>query len=107
MERHDPELFRKRLALAIEHNEMKPRDLAEDQGLSEATVQSWLSGRYEPKVSVAARVADRLNVSLEWLAGGLSKEGDVLTPGDTQRLAVGYRQIFAGGNIIKDVIERK
>lgn len=103
MERHDTGLFSRRLKAAMVHREVTVEGLAEELNVSLATVRSWLAGRYEPKLSTAAAVADHLEVSLEWLAGGLADENDVLTPGDRQRLKMAYRQLQTGGNIIREI----
>ena len=43
--------------------------LCRDAGITPHTLRDYLAGKYMPKVDTAARLADTLGVSLDWLMG--------------------------------------
>lgn len=59
--------FDKKLKELLEINNMKPTDLANKTGLSEASISYYLSGKKEPKGKNAINIANVLNVSLDEL----------------------------------------
>ena len=62
--------FKSRFNEALSIRNMKPVELSEKTGLSEATISQYRSGYAKPKYERIVRIADALNVSLMWLMGG-------------------------------------
>lgn len=65
---NDPEITLKRL---IEQAGTNQRQLSKDSGVAEVTINSWVAGKYSPKLDNAALVAAQLGVSLKTLAKSL------------------------------------
>jgi phage repressor protein C with HTH and peptisase S24 domain len=63
-----------RLREAVEKSG-KQKDVAARAGIPASTLSEYLKGR-EVKLSVAARIAEACNVSLEWLASGKNPSSD-------------------------------
>jgi transcriptional regulator with XRE-family HTH domain len=61
----DPEITLKGL---IEQAGTNQRQLSRDSGVAEVTINSWVAGKYSPKLDSATSVAKALGVSLKSLA---------------------------------------
>jgi transcriptional regulator with XRE-family HTH domain len=62
---NDPEITLKGL---IEQAGTNQRQLSRDSGIAEVTINSWVAGKYSPKLDSATLVAKALGVSLKSLA---------------------------------------
>lgn len=63
-------IFKDRLNEALEKRDVRPVDLAKRTDIPEATISQYRSGYAKPKYERIVKIADALNVSLEWLMGG-------------------------------------
>lgn len=63
------DVFAKRLQMALDHNNMRPVDLANKAGWTKGTVSQYLSGRNMPRNDRLRVLADILQVSPGWLLG--------------------------------------
>lgn len=59
----------KRVRRARELRNRSLRSVADDAGVSPSTLSRWENGKGEPIFSHVARIAQALNISLDWLAG--------------------------------------
>jgi transcriptional regulator with XRE-family HTH domain len=75
---NDPEITLKGL---IEQAGTTQRQLSRDSGIAEVTINSWVAGKYSPKLDNAAVVAAQLRVSLRTLAKALQIDTSLI-PGD-------------------------
>lgn len=82
--------FAERLRQAIEIRCMPRSTLEELAGVTQAHISMLLSGRREPGLDVAARLACALNVSLDWLCDLPERQAGALPP-DEDELLVLYR----------------
>ena len=72
--------FRDNLRFIMESKDIQTKELSKLSGISENTLKSYLkSDSAEPKISKAARLADALNVSIDFLVTGKSKRDEVAT----------------------------
>ncbi len=62
-------MFRERLCILRKRKKLTQRDLAMLTGLSLQTINSYEAGRSEPTVSMARRLSEILECSLEELCG--------------------------------------
>jgi len=62
---NDPEITLKGL---IEQSGTNQRQLSRDSGIAEVTINSWVAGKYSPKLDSATLVSKALGVSLKVLA---------------------------------------
>lgn len=69
IERLLAERLPRRLGLAMRTRGMSQTDLARASGLSKPTLSLILAGGRLPHLSTAVRLADTLDVSIEWLLG--------------------------------------
>ncbi len=60
----------------IKQRKMKYADVAKGAGIPYSTITDWKAGRYTPKLDKLQKIADFLNVSVEYLATG--KETEVI-----------------------------
>jgi transcriptional regulator with XRE-family HTH domain len=65
---NDPKITLKGL---IEQAGTTQRQLSRDSGIAEVTINSWVAGKYSPKLDNAAVIAAQLRVSLMTLAKAL------------------------------------
>lgn len=59
-----------RIKILREQHGMKQRELAEELGISQNTLSTWETGRYEPDAEMLKRIASVFNVSVDYLLGG-------------------------------------
>ena len=59
----------KRLKKALDLRDMKAADLAKKTGIGKSSISTYLSGNYKPKIDNLQKMADAMNVNVEWLAG--------------------------------------
>lgn len=62
--------------LCKEHN-VTPSKVAQETGISTATLSNWKYNRYIPKDDKRRKIADYFGVSLEYLDGTPSKTSDI------------------------------
>jgi transcriptional regulator with XRE-family HTH domain len=80
------ELFQARmkaLCVALTGSDDSPADLAAELRLKERNIQRYMSGKTQPLLREAVKVATRAGVSLDWLAG-LSDDGGPAGPVPTE-----------------------
>lgn len=58
-----------------ELNGLKDADIVRETGITKSTFSDWKSGRSAPKQDKLQKIADCLNVSLEYLMTGKEKDG--------------------------------
>lgn len=61
--------FSIRLKIALSNKEMRPSVLAYRCNVDQATISNYLKGKYRPKYQMAKKIAEVLDVSVEWLLG--------------------------------------
>lgn len=61
--------FNNRLKQAIRLSGITQRDLAEQTGLTEATISRYTSGTRRPNLKQLKKLCRSLNVSADWLMG--------------------------------------
>jgi len=59
-----------RIKILREQHGMKQRELAEELGISQNTLSTWETGRYEPDTGMLKKIASVFNVSVDYLLGG-------------------------------------
>lgn len=92
------EEFKVRLQKALNARNMKPIELANRTGLSEATISQYRSGYSTPKQKRLALLADVLGVSPAWLMGlAVSMEPDEV---QTRELSAEERELLSYFNIL-------
>ena len=68
--------FRERLKEVMAYHDIKTQELAEKSGVNKRTIDHYLmSDSQEPSVSKAVKIAQALNVSVEYLVTGKSAGG--------------------------------
>ncbi len=65
-----PDSIGERIRLARKARNLNQADLAGRLGVTQPAVANWESGVHDPRRLVLARLADTLDVSLDWLAAG-------------------------------------
>lgn len=80
-----------RLKKLLEELNIKQNELAQKSQVTEATISNYISGKQLPKLGVVERIADTLNVSVDYLLG----KSDIRNYSDIKRLNV---QDFAVNN---------
>ena len=80
-----------RLKKLLEELNIKKNELAQKSQVTEATISNYISGKQLPKLGVVERIADTLNVSVDYLLG----KSDIRNYSDIKRLNV---QDFAVNN---------
>lgn len=61
--------FGERIRLVMHQRRMTQRALAQESGITEAYLCRVMKGMNDPTVKKAVRIAQTLNVSLDWLCG--------------------------------------
>lgn len=62
-------IYGKRLKEVLEELEVKQSELAKSCYITEATISNYISGKQLPKLGVVERIANRLNISVDYLLG--------------------------------------
>ena len=62
--------MKNRIKTLREQHGMKQRELAKELGVSQNTLSTWETGRYEPDAEMLKKIAYALNVSVDYLIGG-------------------------------------
>ncbi len=75
--------FPKRLNEAMNNLNMKQIELSNKTGLDRALISNYLAGNYKPKEKNLKKIAEALQVDINWLMGydmedNVSKNGDIL-----------------------------
>lgn len=65
---------------------VKPSDVSRATGISTATLSSWKSGRYSPKIGKLQKIADYFGVTVEYLITG-DDPGEYYTNPATAKIA--------------------
>lgn len=71
--------FSQRISKLLEEKELKRADIVRGTGIPESTIRSWINSDKVPSLDAALKVAQFLNVSLDWLAGGVEVNGSLST----------------------------
>lgn len=92
--------------------------IAKETGIGTATLSNWKNGKYTPKQDKLQKIADFLNVSLDYLVNGQEADENSLTAKDEKDIAKDMENIirklrnkedgpasFDGGEINEDDIE--
>ena len=66
--------FGEKLDEAIAMRGMKQREFAKAVGTSEVSISRYISNERNPKIQTAVKMANILNVSLDWLCGTASEK---------------------------------
>lgn len=83
--------FNKRLQCVLDQKKLKQISLCELTGLSSAQVHHLVSGRtHDPKLSTVVKIADALDVSLDYLAGR-KQTPEIRLSTDEKQLVSNYR----------------
>lgn len=61
--------FKVRLKEALEKTGMKQADLVRKTNITKGTISGYLTGKYKPKQKNIYKLADALNVNIDWLMG--------------------------------------
>ena len=79
--------FRENLRFLMESQDIQTKELADRTGISENTIKSYLKeDSAEPKVGKAIRIAEALDVSVEFLVTGKDNISDISHPKDELKL---------------------
>ncbi len=70
IDRIEPVSIGERIKAARKGLSLNQSDLAEKVGVTQPAVANWESGVHDPRRLMLAKIAEALNVSTEWLAGG-------------------------------------
>lgn len=99
--------FTERLNHVLNEKGMKQADLCRATGLSSAQVTHLVTGRTkDPTLPTAVKIADALDVSLDYLAGGNEPCGVLSLDAETQRLVDGFSQLNRDGRmVVLDTVE--
>lgn len=62
--------MKNRIKMLREQKGMKQRELAEELGVSQNTLSTWETERYEPDAEMLRKIAAALNTSVDYLIGG-------------------------------------
>lgn len=85
-ERHEV-AFGEQLVKAMEAFDIRPKKLAHKSGVSQRHINALRGGeRRDPKISIAAALAQALDVSLDWLTFGQVRNREELTPDEAELL---------------------
>lgn len=98
---NDPEITLKGL---IEQAGTNQRQLSKDSGIAEVTINSWVSGKYSPRLDNAVLVAGQLGVSLKILAKSLQINVTAV-PGDYSLLELKILAKELGIQSVEDLPE--
>ena len=79
-------LFLVRLQDALERKGVRRPWLAKETGIPLSTINTWFSYRRYPRLDEAARIAETLEVNLDWLVTGRGTHSDF--PDETRRIIV-------------------
>ena len=85
-----------KLQAALELREMSQRQLALRAGVATSHISRMVRGEAVPTVDVAARIAEALDVSLDWLCGLPERQAGALPPDEDELLAL-YRAMSEVG----------
>ena len=59
----------KNLKMLMKGQDLKQQELAEEIGISQSAISSWLSGKKEPSIESLWKLADYFDVSIDELVG--------------------------------------
>jgi transcriptional regulator with XRE-family HTH domain len=69
-------------------NNLSQQDIADLLGVTKQTISGWEKGKFSPPLSFVYEIAEKLNVSVNWLLGAEQK-GTIESPKDPN-LAIVY-----------------
>lgn len=75
------EAFKRRLQAAMKARGVSPWRLAAEADVSHATIYGYLEAKRLPRLDILVAIAETLDVSLDWLAGGKSRKGTWIPEG--------------------------
>lgn len=79
---------------------IKKEFLASVCGCSDSSISAWANGTRTPSCTYMARIADYLDVSLEWLLFGKEKETDGDLSTEERELVDAYRHLSSQSKIV-------
>ena len=96
-----------RIRQAMIDRGLKPVDLCKITGMGSSKISQILNGKVtDPRLSTAIKIADALNVSLDFLAGREEPKAFTFSDAETQRLADGFSQLNRDGRFaIKEQLD--
>ncbi|MDY3982208.1 helix-turn-helix domain-containing protein [Paraeggerthella sp. LCP19S3_G8] len=99
--------FGQRLLDILEDRDMTRADLCRLTGLKSSNLVPYIKNPdASPKLSTAVKIADALDVSLDYLAGRTEKKAIRYEDAETQRLADGFSQLNRDGrSAIKEQLD--
>ncbi len=62
-------IYGRRLKEVLEEKDVKQSELAKRTGITEATISNYISNKQLPKLGVVEKIADTLNISVDYLLG--------------------------------------
>lgn len=80
--------FVKRLDEILNENNLSRKDFGEMLGLSTSTMGTWKTRNILPPVETVAKIAEKLNVSMEWLLTGFSYQASDYERGKLSRKTI-------------------
>ena len=78
------DIFAERLQIALDMNGVTAADLEREDIASSTLIGSYIKGQHTPNILGAVRLAERLNVSLDWLCGLSDTDGPEIPPAPWQ-----------------------
>lgn len=86
-----------RIREARKQKGMKQTDLCKRVGVSQATLSSWESGKFEPNAAAWVNLSKQLNVSIEYLMGAMGSnavtEKEMALQKELQELIDAYTEL--------------
>lgn len=85
--------FNERLADLLQKKHLTQKELAEKAGVTQAAMSHYMKGDRYPRASVMARIADALDVTVEFLINGADKDTEEELAHATRLIARNVQQM--------------
>lgn len=92
----DKALFAERLRIALHRRKMTQLELGEKTGISPKSVSKYVTEQAFPPMGALRRIADVLNVSVDWLMGRTEEEAGIYIEREEEAWADDVRFIRRG-----------
>lgn len=98
--------FRENLKEELDYQGLKTKELAEKSGVNKRTIDHYLmTNPQEPSVTNAFKIAQALNVSVEYLLTGTEMKNKIILSRENIELMEGFSHLtVAKKNVIKNLI---
>ena len=98
--------FRENLKEELDYQVLKTKELAEKSGVNKRTIDHYLmTNPQEPSVTNAFKIAQALNVSVEYLLTGTEMKNKIILSRENIELIEGFSNLtVAKKNVIKNLI---